>query len=105
VTKPVPAGATAVGNPARIIMPKTEADNSRESGFAAYGITGSDDPVSLALRSLIEGGGQQDAQITLLWQTLEKLAAQQHAQNCLPSQAERTAHHFEADKIQGSLGN
>ena len=105
VTKAVPAGATAVGNPARIIPPKAETERSSEAGFSAYGITQSDDPVSLAPRSLIEGGGQQDAQITLLWQSLEKLAQQQSAQNCLPSEAERTAHHFEAEKIQGSLGN
>lgn len=106
VTKPVPAGATAVGNPARIIMPKAEVGHEGGEGhFSAYGITNSDDPVSQALRSLIEGGRQQDAQITLLWQTLEKLAEQQAAQNCLPSDAERAAHHFEAEKIQGSLGN
>lgn len=106
VTKPVPAGATAVGNPARIIMPKTqEATGSKEGSFSAYGITQGDDPVSLALRGLIEGGSQQDAQITLLWQTIEKLAAQQQAQNCLPSDAQRAAHHFEAEKIKGSLGN
>lgn len=103
VTKPVPPGATAVGNPARIIMPKNE--GQADGGFAAYGITNSDDPVSLALRSLIEGGSQQDAQITLLWQTVEKLAAQQHAQDCLPTDAARLAHHFEAEKIKGSLGN
>jgi serine O-acetyltransferase len=103
VTKAVPAGATAVGNPARIIMPKTQ--TPADGAFAAYGITHSDDPVSLALRGLIEGGGQQDAQITLLWQTVEKLAAQQHAQNCLPSDAARAAHHFEADKMKDDLGN
>ena len=103
VTKPVPAGATAVGNPARIIMPKT--DDHSDGAFAAYGITNSDDPVSVALRSLIEGGSQQDAQITLLWQTLEKLAAQQSAQSCLPTDAARADHHFEAEKIKGSLGN
>jgi serine O-acetyltransferase len=106
VTKPVPAGATAVGNPARIIMPKTEEQNNGTVGaFAAYGITHSDDPVNLALRSLIEGGSQQDAQITLLWETVEKLAAQLSAQHCLPSDNARKHPHFEAEKIKGSLGN
>jgi len=42
VTKPVPAGATAVGNPARIIV--AEVDAQREAaaskmGFSAYGVT------------------------------------------------------------------
>ncbi|MCU0931453.1 MAG: serine O-acetyltransferase, partial [Serpentinimonas sp.] len=45
VTKPVPAGATAVGNPARII--EAEADMKREAaaskmGFSAYGVTQND---------------------------------------------------------------
>ncbi len=108
VTKPVPAAATAVGNPARIILPKAEGASSVEkpdAAFSAYGITDSDDPVSLALRSLIEGGGQQDAQITLLWQALEKLAAKQNAGDCLPTASAREAHHFEAEKIKDSLGN
>src|SRR5438552_992531 len=57
VVKPVPAGATAVGNPARVIQ--ADADVRREQvasqmGFSAYGVTQNDDPVSLAMRGLID---------------------------------------------------
>ena len=48
VVKPVPPGATAVGNPARILL--AEGDAKREAaaanmGFSAYGVTQGDDPV------------------------------------------------------------
>src|SRR3954463_16200816 len=48
VIKPVPAGATAVGIPARIIPSKTgeSADVSEPQKFSAYGITQEDDPLS-----------------------------------------------------------
>jgi serine O-acetyltransferase len=80
VTKPVPAGATAVGNPARII--EAQADARREEtasrmGFSAYGVTQSDDPLSQALRGLIDHAAAQEHQIALLWQTIEKLSASQ----------------------------
>jgi serine O-acetyltransferase len=53
VVKPVPPGATAVGNPARIIA--AEADAQREAlaarmGFSAYGVTQGDDPVAQAMK-------------------------------------------------------
>jgi len=53
VVKPVPAGATAVGNPARIIQADTDAireEAASKMGFSAYGITQNDDPISLAMR-------------------------------------------------------
>src|SRR3982750_3808830 len=52
VIKPVPAGATAVGIPARIIPSKTgeSADVSESQKFSAYGITQEDDPLSQAMR-------------------------------------------------------
>jgi len=109
VTKPVPAGATAVGNPARIIPAKAEntsapPSSASEKAFAAYGVTDNDDPITQTLRGLIDSGVQQDEQITLLWQTLERLAQRQQAGDCLPSSSLRAAH-FEAEKIKGSLGN
>ena len=49
VVKPVPAGATAVGNPARIIQADTDAireATASKMGFSAYGVTQNDDPIS-----------------------------------------------------------
>ena len=73
VTKPVPAGATAVGNPARIILPKAARSEAGESGFSAYGITDSDDPLTLALRALAETAEKQEAQIAELRSALAQL--------------------------------
>jgi serine O-acetyltransferase len=105
VTKPVPAGATAVGNPARVIQ--AEADARREEtaakmGFSAYGVTQSDDPVSQALRGLIDSAATQDHQIALLWQALEKLT-RQSGPDCLPEDAARQES-FAADKWNELVG-
>ena len=51
VTKPVPSGATAVGNPARIIEQAGDAkreEAASKMGFSAYGVTQNDDPISQA---------------------------------------------------------
>lgn len=77
VTKPVPAGATAVGNPGRIIHQK--ADQERETaaakmGFSAYGVSQGDDPVAQALRGLIDHAASHEKQMEQLWQAIEKLA-------------------------------
>jgi serine O-acetyltransferase len=70
VTKPVPAGATAVGIPARIV----QADDKTAAGsFPAYGVTLADDPVSHAMRGLIDSAASQEHQIQMLWQALEQL--------------------------------
>ena len=57
VLKEVPANATAVGIPARIVraeLPSHATDAAKEH-FSAYGITPeADDPVSLAIKSLID---------------------------------------------------
>ena len=53
VIKPVPAGATAVGIPARIIPAERGASadvTSRRAGFTAYGVTQDDDPLSQAMQ-------------------------------------------------------
>lgn len=90
VTKPVPAGATAVGNPARIIQADDDAKReaaASQMGFSAYGVTQSDDPYSLAMRGLIDSAASQEHQIALLWQTVEKLATQLKESDCLPDEA------------------
>ena len=56
VVKPVPAGATAVGNPARILDPERDAERAQKAeqmGFSAYGVTRDmDDPVAKALHEI-----------------------------------------------------
>ena len=99
VIKPVPAGATAVGIPARIIPSKAgeSADVSgTERKFNAYGITQDDDPVSQALRGLIDNAAGQEHQIAMIWKALEQLCAQQ--QLAMPGDA-ATRETFEADKF------
>lgn len=96
VLKPVPAGATAVGNPARII--DAQADAAREAtaarmGFSAYGITQGDDPVAQAMKGLIDHAATQEHQITLLWQAIETLSARQGESakaGCVPPDAQTT---------------
>jgi serine O-acetyltransferase len=70
VVKPVPAGATAVGNPAHIVRKE---DQSRSAQmFAAYGVTpNGDDPLSKALRNLIAHAAAQDEQIERLCATMK----------------------------------
>jgi len=105
VIKPVPAGATAVGIPARIIQSKqgASADVTEEARpkFQAYGITQEDDPLSQAMRSLIDSAAGQEHQIALLWQAIEKLARAQ--KDCVPADAARTEC-FEAEKLNQLVG-
>jgi serine O-acetyltransferase len=106
VTKPVPAGATAVGNPARII--EAELDVKREEaasrmGFSAYGVTQNDDPLSQAMRGLIDNAASQEHQIALLWQVIEKLSAAQAGSAAMPGDAARSEH-FEAAKLNQLVG-
>lgn len=74
VVKEVPAGATAVGNPARII--EKEASNARDEAaarmFAAYGITpNGDDPLSKALHGLIDNAALQELQLVKIVSALK----------------------------------
>ncbi|CAB3791823.1 serine O-acetyltransferase [Paraburkholderia fynbosensis] len=92
VTKPVPARGTAVGNPARIIVPASAATaastanadgndaardtkrTSERSAFCAYGITpNADDPVSLAIHGLIDHAATQSKRIDEIVDALERL--------------------------------
>lgn len=69
VIKPVPAGATAVGIPARIIQPDTkrEAESADVAGFSAYGVTRDmDDPLIKALHTLLDHTVDQDCRIEML---------------------------------------
>ena len=106
VTKPVPAGATAVGNPARIIEADTDAKReaaASKMGFSAYGVTQNDDPLSLAMRGLIDNASSQEHQIALLWQAITTLSEERSAKSCVPHDAARGTH-FEADKLTQLIG-
>ncbi len=96
VLKEVPPGATAVGNPARIIH--AQADAQREAaaakmGFSAYGLTQGDDPVAQAMKGLIDNASGHEHQIALLWQAIEKLSARSRelpTGDCVPQDAQTT---------------
>ena len=96
VVKPVPAGATAVGNPARVIL--ADVDAAREAaaakmGFSAYGVTQGDDPVSQAMKGLIDSAAGHEHQVALLWQAIEKLSARSRelpVGDCVPQDAQTT---------------
>ena len=104
VLKPVPPGATAVGNPARVI--EKEADTAREAaaakmGFSAYGITQGDDPMSHAMKGLIDNASGHEHQIAMLWQAIEKLSARSRelpSEDCVPADA-RTTESFDAERF------
>jgi serine O-acetyltransferase len=106
VIKPVPAGATAVGIPARIILPKDGAAGDAAmatTSFSAYGITPEGDPIGEAMRGLIDNASSQEHQIALLWQAIEKLSATQTTPDCVPCDAARTEC-FEAEKFTQLVG-
>jgi serine O-acetyltransferase len=104
VVKPVPAGATAVGNPARIIQRDAEAAReaaAAKMGFSAYGVTQGDDPVAQAMKGLIDNAGGHEHQIALLWQAIEKLSARARelpAGDCVPQDAQ-TTELFDAERL------
>jgi serine O-acetyltransferase len=104
VVKAVPPGATAVGNPARIIQRDVEAAReaaAAKMGFSAYGVTQGDDPVSQAMKGLIDNASGHEHQIMLLWQAIEKLSARARelpADDCVPQDAQITEC-FDADRL------
>jgi serine O-acetyltransferase len=70
VIKPVPAGATAVGNPAHIVRKEEQVRSAQM--FAAYGVTpNGDDPLSKALHGLISHAARQDEQLEKLTATIK----------------------------------
>jgi serine O-acetyltransferase len=104
VLKEVPPGATAVGNPARVLL--KQADGAREAaaakmGFSAYGITQGDDPLSHAMKGLIDNASSHEHQIALLWQSIEKLSARSRelpTADCVPQDA-CTVESFDAERL------
>lgn len=91
VVKPVPAGATAVGNPARVIEAKADAERealAAKLGFSAYGVTQGDDPMAQAMKGLIDNAAGHEHQIALLWQAVANLA-ECGKTDCVPEDAQR----------------
>ncbi len=78
VTKPVPTGATAVGNPARI-FDNSEQTKQREAqaeklGFSAYAVArDQDDPMAKAIHGLLDHATETDRRLASL---IKELAAQ-----------------------------
>jgi serine O-acetyltransferase len=80
VVKPVPPGATAVGNPARIIdaergdaRDEARQQKAEQMGFSAYGVTKQmDDPVAQAMHGLLDHAVETDRRIQVLVEQLEK---------------------------------
>ena len=76
VIKPVPAGATAVGIPARIITAETKEKReatAQKIGFSAYGISADlDDPLVQAIHKLLDHSAELDARLNNICAALEK---------------------------------
>ena len=79
VVKPVPAHATAVGNPARVIEKETEAQSTPATPAIlniAYAVDpGAADPLNKVLNELITHVARQDARISNLRQSLEAMGS------------------------------
>jgi serine O-acetyltransferase len=102
--QPVPAGATAVGIPARIVVKDADAlreEKAAKMGFSAYGVTQGDDPVAQAMKGLIDNAAGHEHQIALLWQAIEKLSQRSRelpSDDCVPDDAQK-AEQFDAERL------
>ncbi|MEW5888370.1 MAG: serine O-acetyltransferase [Pseudomonadota bacterium] len=89
VVKPVPPGATAVGNPARII--EAGSDSRREAkaqqmGFSAYGVTRDmDDPLAKAIHGLLDHAVETDRRLEALVRKLEKAGIKLDSEVAVPA--------------------
>ena len=76
VTKPIPVGATAVGNPARILDNSEQARQrqaqAQKMGFSAYAVgRDEDDPLAKAIHGLLDHAAETDRRLTSLLRELE----------------------------------
>lgn len=98
VTKPVPARATAVGNPARIIQPESEQPSEApptQQPFSAYGVTAKqEDPLGRAVHGLLDHAQQTDARLDALVAQLRQSGLLKHLEA-----AERPDPDFDARKL------
>jgi len=89
VVKDVPAGATAVGIPARIIVDeqdKTREEKAAKLGFSAYAVTSKaeDDPFAKAVQGLLDHSVETDRRIDLILKQLEQLQRERDATQKAP---------------------
>lgn len=94
VVKAVPAGATALGNPAHIIVRQENgnASGANDSRFLSYGVTtNATDPVSKALHKLIEVVANQEQQIAQIQSALKEAG--------IKCDAEQSRMQFDSDKL------
>jgi serine O-acetyltransferase len=79
VVKDVPAGATAVGIPARILdqeKARARDETAQKMGFSAYAIgDDNNDPMAKAIHALLDHADSQDKRLQLLTEKLAKLGA------------------------------
>jgi serine O-acetyltransferase len=84
----VPAGATAVGIPAKIIEAKVDqqtAQAASPASFVAYGMSSTDnDPLAKAMHQMIEHIKAQDQQIETLRQQVAQMSLQNGSKPCEP---------------------
>jgi len=84
VVKEVPAGATAIGIPARII----EAQDSQNGRFAAYAVgRDNNDPMAKALHELVGHSAEIDKRIEQILGELKRLGIRLDEQQALPRDA------------------
>ncbi|MEY3651320.1 MAG: Serine acetyltransferase, partial [Pseudomonadota bacterium] len=79
VVKDVPAGATAVGIPARILdgeVSKQRDEMAEKIGFSAYAVSDNqNDPMTKAIHALLDHATAQDLKLQEVMQQLNKLGA------------------------------
>ncbi|MCK2088086.1 serine O-acetyltransferase [Thauera aromatica] len=96
VVKPVPEGATAVGNPARILDSERDAARAQKAeqiGFSAYGVTRDmDDPVAKALHGLLDHAVDTDRRLHTIIARLESAGIRF-------DDAAESADHFDPDQL------
>jgi serine O-acetyltransferase len=77
VVKDVPAGATAVGIPARILdqeKARQRDETAQKMGFSAYAVGSDDnDPMAKAIHALLDHAAQQDKRLHEMAEQLAKL--------------------------------
>jgi serine O-acetyltransferase len=81
VVRDVPAGATALGIPARVILDeqdKTREEKAAKLGFSAYAVTAKaeDDPLAKAVQGLLDHSVEMDKRIELILNQIEELQAE-----------------------------
>lgn len=73
-------------------------------GFSAYGVTQNDDPLSQAMRGLIDNAASHEHQIAHYGRLSKKSPPECRIVRPLPEDATRNECYFEAEKFSGLLG-